>query len=139
MQTTRWFYETGFRRYVRALEGVRTSKAAIAAAASEAIGSVSSGADALGEWRILNAWAAFGLNLPVCVAALLNQRRTTPSASSNSPVQRTQTSVALENAQIEGPPIIAAHIANDRSLVRLATAIRRDGSVVSIADDCILW
>lgn len=49
MQTTRWFYETGFRRYVRALEGVRTSKAAVAAATSEPIGSVSSGADALGK------------------------------------------------------------------------------------------
>ncbi|BGP28658.1 Vacuolar protein sorting-associated protein 52 [Rhodotorula toruloides] len=109
VQTTRWFYETGFRRYVRALEGVRTSKAAVAEATSEPIGSVSSGADAL---------------------ALLNQRKTTRSSSSTSPVQRTPTSVALENAQVEGPPIIAAHMVNNRSLHPSPESLFRSISLV---------
>ncbi|BGP04589.1 Vacuolar protein sorting-associated protein 52 [Rhodotorula toruloides] len=109
VQTTRWFYETGFRRYVRALEGVRTSKAAISAATNEPIGSVSSSADAL---------------------ALLNQRRTAPSSSSTSLVQRTPTSVALENAQVEGPPIIAAHMVNDRNLHPSPESLFRSISLV---------
>lgn len=74
VQTTRWFYETGFRRYVRALEGVRTSKAAISAATNEPIGSVSSSADALGELESL-----------APASALLS--RLTIRANSRSPAQ----------------------------------------------------
>ncbi|GEM06179.1 vacuolar sorting protein, Vps52/Sac2 family protein [Rhodotorula toruloides] len=109
VQTTRWFYETGFRRYVRALEGVRTSKAAVAVVTSEPIGSVSSGADAL---------------------ALLNQRRTAPASSLTSPAQRTPTSTALENAQVEGPPIIIAHMASDRNLHPSPESLFRSISLV---------
>lgn len=122
-QTARWYLETGFRRYVRALEKVRTAHAAVPA---EPIGSVVGVADALGASLLSSSpppprTLSF-LTSPTCDAtALLQQRKTTSPAGRAAMAGPTPTSVALENAQVGSSKpggIILAHSANDRSFVR---------------------
>ncbi|TNY20627.1 Sac2 family-domain-containing protein [Rhodotorula diobovata] len=112
-QTARWYLETGFRRYVRALEKIRTAHPAVPA---EPIGSVAGVADAL---------------------ALLQQRKTTsPAAAGRAATARpTATSVALDNAQVGGgPAVIVAHAANDRHFHPPPEALFRSASLV-LADN----
>ncbi|GJN91546.1 hypothetical protein Rhopal_004569-T1 [Rhodotorula paludigena] len=113
-QTARWYYETGFRRYVRALEKIRTSRAAQPV---EPIGSVSGVADAL---------------------ALLNQRRSSGATPSTPQLSAAATSAAvtsaLDNAQLAGPGVILAHMAQDRSFHPPPEALFRSTSLV-LADN----
>ncbi|GAA5995109.1 Vps52p [Rhodotorula paludigena] len=110
-QTARWYYETGFRRYVRALEKIRTSRAAQPV---EPIGSVSGVADTL---------------------ALLNQRRSS-AATPQLSTAATSAAVtsALDNAQLAGPGVILAHMAQDRSFHPPPEALFRSASLV-LADN----
>ncbi|GAA5833953.1 hypothetical protein JCM9279_004171 [Rhodotorula babjevae] len=112
-QTARWYLETGFRRYIRALEKVRTAHAAVPA---EPIGSVVGVADAL---------------------ALLQQRKTTSPAGRAAMAGPTPTSVALDNAQVGSSKpggIILAHSVNDRSFHPPPEALFRSASLV-LADN----
>ncbi|BGP36679.1 Vacuolar protein sorting-associated protein 52 [Rhodotorula kratochvilovae] len=109
-QTTRWYLETAFRRYIRALEKIRTARAAVP---TEPIGSVAGVADAL---------------------ALLNQRKATSPAGRAAETAPTSTSVALDNAQITGPGVILAHMANERSFHPAPEALFRSASLV-LADN----
>ncbi|GAA5823300.1 hypothetical protein JCM3770_002190 [Rhodotorula araucariae] len=109
-QTARWYLETAFRRYIRALEKIRTAHAAVPV---EPIGSVAGVADAL---------------------ALLNQRKATSPAGRAAESAPTPTSVALDNAQIDGPGVILAHMANDRTFHPAPEALFRSASLV-LADN----
>ncbi|GAA5861461.1 hypothetical protein JCM3774_000254 [Rhodotorula dairenensis] len=97
VQTVRWYLETAFRRYVRALEKIRTARVQ---QPSEPIGVVSAGVDAS--------------------LALLQQRRSAQSQSrsrtSHHADARTRaTTIALDNARIDGPNVIQAHQSTDRN------------------------
>ncbi|GAA5932560.1 hypothetical protein JCM3775_005959 [Rhodotorula graminis] len=112
-QTARWYLETGFRRYIRALEKIRTAHTAVPV---EPIGSVVGVADAL---------------------ALLQQRKTTSPAGRAAMAGPTPTSVALDNAQVGSSKpggIILAHSANDRSFHPPPEALFRSASLV-LADN----
>ncbi|GAA6036657.1 hypothetical protein JCM8097_001278 [Rhodosporidiobolus ruineniae] len=120
--TVRWYYETGFRRYVRGLEKIRTRAPGTA---PELIGSTSGGGDSL---------------------ALLNQRRLAPSTPSlsSSPSTPNLSAVgaapvtpataaaqsALDNSQNEGPGVILAHLQNDRNFKPPPEALFRSLSLV---------
>ncbi|GAA5980753.1 hypothetical protein JCM10908_001765 [Rhodotorula pacifica] len=96
VQTVRWYLETAFRRYVRALEKIRTAKVQ---QPNEAIGVVNAGVDAS--------------------LALLQQRRSAQSQSRMRNMQNdtrtSATTAALENARIDGPNVIQAHQSSDRN------------------------
>ncbi|KWU46667.1 Vps52-domain-containing protein [Rhodotorula sp. JG-1b] len=102
VQTVRWYLETAFRRYVRALEKIRTSSTSQQQQSSEPIGTVNAGVDAS--------------------LALLQQRRSAQQQSqarsrSQHPndARSSATTVALDHARIDGPNVIQAHQANDRN------------------------
>jgi hypothetical protein len=128
VQTVRWYLETAFRRYVRALEKIRTSSTPQQQQSSEPIGIVNAGVDAsLGEdelsLRITD--ASFFADVKVWSAALLQQRRSAQQSQARSRSQHANdarssaTTVALDHARIDGPNVIQAHQANDRNFVRL--------------------
>ncbi|GAA6004369.1 hypothetical protein JCM10207_000689 [Rhodosporidiobolus poonsookiae] len=117
--TVRWYYETGFRRYVRALEKIRTREPQRQA---EVIGSANSGVDSL---------------------ALLNQRRqslaspalgssTSSAASTNLAAEQSATpaAVALDNAQLGGLGVILAHMAGDKTFKPPPESLFRSLSLV---------
>ncbi|TKA55335.1 hypothetical protein B0A53_02259 [Rhodotorula sp. CCFEE 5036] len=101
VQTVRWYLETAFRRYVRALEKIRTSSTPQQQQSSEPIGIVNAGVDAS--------------------LALLQQRRSAQQSQARSRSQHANdarssaTTVALDHARIDGPNVIQAHQANDRN------------------------
>ncbi|BGP52858.1 hypothetical protein JCM8202_003940 [Rhodotorula sphaerocarpa] len=96
-QTVRWYLETAFRRYVRALEKIRTGQPQ---QASDPIGVVNAGVDAS--------------------LALLQQRRSAQTQararpSRGGPSAPSATLEALKHARIDGNDVIQAHQANDRT------------------------
>ncbi|GAA5865424.1 hypothetical protein JCM8547_001240 [Rhodosporidiobolus lusitaniae] len=128
--TVRWYYETAFRRYVRALEKVR-SRAAEGGKAPELIGSATSGgADSL---ALLNQRrrSAGGLGAsPALSSSVSSPNPNLPSSSPSSAAQAT----AVDNSQIAGPGVILAHLQNDKSFKPPPEALFRSISLV-LADN----
>ncbi|GAA5971384.1 hypothetical protein JCM21900_004314 [Sporobolomyces salmonicolor] len=108
--TVRWYYETGFRRYVRGLEGIR---ARTMVKEAEPIGSVTASAEA--------ALALLGSKKKGIPGA----RDTDGTSPSSSP---------LDHSRLAGPGVILAHQASDRSFKPSPEALFRSASLV-LADN----
>ncbi|GAA5917089.1 hypothetical protein JCM6882_009491 [Rhodosporidiobolus microsporus] len=148
--TVRWVLETGFRRYVRALEAVRgRSAAAGVGGGGELIGSTSGGTDSL---ALLNSRKSPSLSSSTSTPSLSSSTSTpslssfggfssgaragapTPSPASAASVFSAATQSALDNAQVEGPGIILAHMAADKSFKPPPESLFRSLSLV-LADN----
>ncbi|CEQ42130.1 SPOSA6832_03907, partial [Sporobolomyces salmonicolor] len=108
--TVRWYYETGFRRYVRGLEGIR---ARTMVKEAEPIGSVTASAEA--------ALALLGSKKKGIPGA----RDTDGTLPSSSP---------LDHSRLAGPGVILAHQSSDRSFKPSPEALFRSASLV-LADN----
>ncbi|ORY80211.1 Sac2 family-domain-containing protein [Leucosporidium creatinivorum] len=99
-QTTRWYYETGFRRYIRGLEKIRVK----GVERSEVIGVVSQGVDGLSQLK-KNGAVAPGQ---------------TASASTS----------AIDHSQVSGPGVILGYTINDKNFRPSPEALFRSASLV---------
>ncbi|GAA5826897.1 hypothetical protein JCM11251_002147 [Rhodosporidiobolus azoricus] len=134
--TVRWYLETGFRRYVRALEGVRTRSAtAGVGGGGELIGSLTGGTDSL---ALLNSRKSPSLSSSTSTPNLSAfggftssaSPRPNASVSAASSAFSPATQSALDNSLVEGPGVILAHMAGDKSFKPPPEALFRSLSLV---------
>ncbi|GAA5972391.1 hypothetical protein JCM11641_002437 [Rhodosporidiobolus odoratus] len=118
--TIRWFYETGFRRYVRALEKIRTR---VPGKEPELIGSAAGGTDSL---ALLNQRKA-GTASPALSGSVSSPNL---SGAASVAAAASASAVALDNSQIAGSGVILAHLANDRNYKPPPESLFRSVSLV---------